>query len=641
MRMKIWPVDPLNVPCHTGLVANTTLGRAAFLRAFIFLIACLAIMGWGLSWLHRLEWMEWFVVAGFLAAVAFARRGAGSWTNLLKGLGEPMAFWPFILVGGLALVAALIYPPTMLDTLTYRLPRILLWWQENHIRHFAAAENRLNYMPQAWGLATLPLIQLAGDRLAALWNYASWIVFYLITYDWALEVSGNVKQSRVMAFIASTSTFGVLQACETSTDLFLTALVLLSLRFIAQFERTRDWRNINWSVLSLLLAADTKPHVTVMALPLMIWFWLAPSKPWQAFQWRWLPALIPVWLLCSPVLSWVLNYQTYGALLGSTGVSSSALSKVWNVLLGTVMMVWQAIQPPVNPLALMFNARLQQGISELGLDRLVPGFSLRCSPISMVDGASLGLVLSTLLAVGVVLAVRRNRQALNSWRGWAMAAGAAGFWLALSHFVPGSVGRSFCVFLFFAVPLAMVGWNSLRPQVLRAGLWLCLCSSVLSLVLNPGRPLWPAGRAQRALAGSPRFSWLAKKMGLYVLVPERARTGEALVQAIPASEPAVAVLVGADQPLSPLFRPYSLGRDVLLLPPHAVQRDLNRWQVNYVIVGGGAKELLPGLCSYVEQSGDYELVASHDYTSKLTRGPETWKLFRRKVLLPVSAYKPD
>jgi hypothetical protein len=34
-------------------------------------------------------------------------------------------------------------------------------------------------------------------------------------------------------------------------------------------------------------------------------------------------------------------------------------------------------------------------------------------------------------------------------------------------------------------------------------------------------------------------------------------------------------------------------------------------------------------------------VLSHDYTSKLARGPETWKLFRRKVLLPVSAYKPE
>ena len=622
-------------------MTDTASGRTAFLRAFVFLIACLAIMGWGLSWWHWLDWLEWLSVAGFLAAVALACRWAGSGANLLKGIGEPLAFWPFILVGGLALVAALIYPPTMLDALTYRLPRILLWLQENHIRHFSTADNRLNYMPQAWGLVTLPLIQLAGDRLVTLWNYASWIVFYLITYDWAFEVSGNVNQSRVMAFIASTSTFAVLQACEASSDLFVAALVLLSLRFVVQFEHTRNWRNINWSVLSLLLAADTKPHVAVLVLPLVTWFWLAPSKPWKSFQWRWLPGLIPVWLLCSPVLSWMLNYQTYGTWSGREVASVLGKSPVCNELLGMVMTVWQGIQPPVNPLAWMLNDRLQQGISELGLNLLTPNFNLRCSFVSMVDGASLGLVLSTLLAVGVVLAVRRNRQALNTWRGWAVVAGVAGYGLALSQVVPGSIGRIFCVFLFFAIPLAMVGWNSLRPQVLRAALWLCVCSSLLSLVLNPERPLWPAGRVQQALAGSPRFNWLAKKMKLYTLVPERARAGEALVQAIPASEPAVAVLVGEDRPLLPLFRPYSLERDILLLPPHAVQRDLNRWQVNYVIVGGGAAEQYPELCSYLEQSGDYELVLSHDYTSKLVRGAETWKLFRRKVLLPVSAYKPD
>ena len=54
-----------------------------------------------------------------------------------------------------------------------------------------------------------------------------------------------------------------------------------------------------------------------------------------------------------------------------------------------------------------------------------------------------------------------------------------------------------------------------------------------------------------------------------LLTPERAHTGEALVQAIPADEPALVVLVGEDRPLLALFRPYSLGRDVLLLASHA------------------------------------------------------------------------
>ena len=622
-------------------MVNTVLGRTAWMRAFVFLIVCLTVSGWGLSWLHKLDWQKWLFLAGVLAAAAVARREAGSWNNLLASAREPLAFWPFVLVAVLALVAAVAYPPTMLDALTYRLPRILLWLQDHNVHHFQTADARLNYMPQGWGLATLPLIQLAGDRLVSFWNYASWVMFYFIAFDWALEISGSLSKSRIMAFIASTSTFAVLQACEAASDLFVTTLIMLCLRFVMQFERTRDWREIPAAVLCLFLAADAKSHVIVLALPLGIWFWVSFSNPWKSFRWRWLPGLIPLWLICSPALSWMLNFETYQSWSGKQLNSSFSGSPVWNILLGTVMTFWQMIQPPINPLAPALNGRLEPVISHLGVCNLVPRFNLKSSPIGMVDGASLGLVLFVLLAAGVVLAIRRDRQTLHSWRGWAFVTGFAGCWLALSQFVPGAVGRIYCVFLFFAVPLAMTGWNLMRPQVLRVSLYLCLASSLLSLVLNPGRPLWPASRVRQALAQVPRFQQLAPIMDPYLLIPERARTGEALTQAIPDDEPAMVVLVGEDRPLLALFRPYSLGRDVLLLASHANQGELNRPQVNYVIAGGGAKEQYPELCRYLEQSGDYELVLSHDYTSKLARGEETWKLFRRKVLLPVSAYEPE
>ena len=620
-------------------MTNTTLGRTAWMRAFVCLVVCLTVAGWGLSCLGKLAWQEWLSLACLPVAVAVARRGAGSWNNLWASAREPLAFWPFSLVAVLVLVAAVAYPPTMLDALTYRLPRILLWLQDNSVHHFQTAESRLNYMPQGWGLVTLPLIQLAGDRLVALWNYASWVVFYFIAFDWALEISGSLSKSRAMAFIASTSTFAVLQACEATSDLFTTTLVLLGLRFVMQFERTRNWWEIPSAGLCLLLAADSKPHVLVLVLPLTIWFFMSFSTPWKSFRWRWLPALIPLWLICSPAVSWILNFETYRNWSGVRD-SSFAGSLVWNLSLGTVMSFWQWIQPPVNPLALVLNSRLDLVISHLGICNLLPRFTLKSYPISFVDGASMGLVLFVLLVAGVVLAIRRDRQALYSWRGWAFVTGLAGYLLALSQFVPAAVGRTFCVFMFLAVPLAMMGWNSMRPQVLRASLYLCLASSLLSIVLNPERPLWPANRVHQALVGVPRFKRLAKVMEPYLLMPERARTGDVLVQAIPVDEPAVVVLTGEDRPLLAFFRPYSLGRDVLLLAPHASQRELDRWQVNYVVVGGGAEDKYPELCSYVEQSGDYELVISQDYTSKLVRGAETWKLFRRKVLLPFSAYKP-
>ena len=518
-------------------MTHTVLGRTAWMRAFIFLIVWLTVAGWGLSWLHKLEWQEWLFLAGVLAAAAVARREAGSWNNLLASAREPLAFRPFILVALLILVAAVAYPPTMLDALTYRLPRVLLWLQDNHVHHFQTADARLNYMPQAWGLVTLPFIQLAGDRLVSFWNYASWVIFYFITFDWAWETSGSLSKSRALAFIASTSTFAVLQASEAASDQFLTTLVLLSLRFVMQFERTRDWWDISTAVSCLLLAADTKPHVIVLALPLGIWFWMSVSTPWKSFRWRWLPALIPLWLVCSPALSWMLNFETYQSWSGQQLNASFSGSPVWNVLLGTVMTFWQGIQPPINPLAPALNGWLDPAISQLGLCNLVPRFNLRCTPISLVDGASLGLVLFVLLAAGVVLAIRRDRQVLYSWRGWAFVASVAGCLLAMFHFVPGASGRIYCVFLFFAVPLAMTGWNLMRPQVLRASLYLCLAGSLSAIVLNPERPLWPVSRVHQALAEAPRFKRLAQIMEPYLLMPERAHTGEASCRPCPLTNP--------------------------------------------------------------------------------------------------------
>jgi len=86
-----------------------------------------------------------------------------------------------------------------------------LWLQKIISRHFSTADNRLNYMPQAWGLVTLPLIQLAETGWSRCGIMRVGSCSYLSTLRWAFEVSGNVNQAASLAFHASTSTFAVLQ----------------------------------------------------------------------------------------------------------------------------------------------------------------------------------------------------------------------------------------------------------------------------------------------------------------------------------------------------------------------------------------------------------------------------------------------
>jgi hypothetical protein len=230
------------------------------------------------------------------------------------------------------------------------------------------------------------------------------------------------------------------------------------------------------------------------------------------------------------------------------------------------------------------------------------------------------------------------------WQSWAAVAGMVGLFIAFSQVVPMTIGRAYCGFLFFGIPLAMVGWNLLKPRTLRIGVCLCMCSSLASLIVNRDRPLWPVHFVQRIVAESPRFKRLERALDLYLLESKSAETGDEIVAAVPRDEPGMVALLA--HPELSLFDPFPSKRKVLFLPQNATVRELKMLQVNYVIVDGRSRDQFPQLYRYVEQSGDYELVLSHDYAHYArTEGAqlkvETWKLYRRKVLLPVPAHEPD
>jgi hypothetical protein len=614
---------------------DTYSARSAFFKAVVFLLGFLVVTGWTLNWLWTLKWMWAAGLLGLGTTGWLTIRRVGSAQNLLAGLLEPLGWWPFLLLLVMIITAGIVYPPTTLDSLTYRLPRIFAWMQAGHINYFNSAEDRMDYMPQSWSLCILPLMQVGGDHLVWVLSFFSWIVLCLLAYEWAFELNGERGRSRQMAFIAATSTFAVLQAESSANDLFVTAILLLALRFVIDFERTRDWREIIWAVLCFCLAMGTKPQFTVFGLPLTLWFFAAPSKPWKAFQWVWFPLLLALWLLCSPAPSFLMNLRSYGTMTEpGLNYSMTGKSPQWNWLLGTTMIAWQSIQPPVNPIGL-FNDQLQQMVKKSGLKEVTPRFNLRVPVVCMVDSAGLGLVASVMFAIGIFLAFKHRAAPWRSWRVLALMAGLASLFMALSRVVAENSGRVFCGFLYFALPLSIAGWNLLAVKKLKAGFYLSLLTALTALILNPSLPLWPSNLAHQELSRSGRLSWLLSKLDPYFTFSARATTAREIVDAIPASEKQFAALVGNDRPLLPLFRPYSTGRKVCFLPPHASPRELNRLNVNYVVVGGGAEEYYPELCAYLGRTNDYHLVDSRAYTSKLARGAELWKLYQRTSSKPI------
>jgi hypothetical protein len=610
-------------------------GRAAFLKMLIFLMTFLTVGGWVASWCWLLSYFWVAALLGLVVALRLGIRWAGSAKNLLAGLREPLGWWPFLLLMAMIIVAGLVYPPTMLDSLTYRLPRIFAWMREGHIQFMPTVEDRMNFMPHSWSLCELPLLQLFGDRLVWIWSFLSWIFLCLVAYDWAFALNNDRQKSRLMAFLIASSVYAVLQAESSANDLFAGVLMLLALRFVMEFEKNRDWREIIWVVLCFGLGAGTKPQFSVLGLPLVLWFFCSPAKPWRAFRWAWLPALVPVWLLCSPLPSFVMNQQSYGT-IGGPGQDASITGKspLWNCVAGSAMIVWQNIQPPISPVGLFYNERLKDIPAVNEIRQTVPRFNLRVAAVAMVDSATLGLVASALVALGLWLALKRRVVAWNSWQVLALATGLAAMLMALARMVSENSGRAFEGFVFFLFPLALVGWNQLSRRQLKIAFALSLLSAITALTLTPSRPLWPAAWIHQKWADSGQHLNLLAKLEPYFRYADRATTAQEIIAAIPPSETEFAALVGMDRPLLPLYRPYSAARKVDLLPHDATPMDLNLLPVRYVVVGGGAEEDYPALCQYLRESKDYELVMRHAYTPRLARGSEDWELYLRRPKPP-------
>jgi hypothetical protein len=219
---------------------------------------------------------------------------------------------------------------------------------------------------------------------------------------------------------------------------------------------------------------------------------------------------------------------------------------------------------------------------------------------------------------------------LKSLAGWAALSGLILLIVAVSQYVPGGVARTYTGFILLTLPMVIVGWNLLGERALRWSMWLSLLTAVTALVLEPSRPLWPAQSIRQAMQNSPRFAAWATKLDSYFLVPERAHAGEALVRAMPETEPQVLLLVGDDWPVLPMFQPYGLKRKVIMMPLHSSPQKIEELGINYVIVGGGGSAFYPELYEYLTNEPNlFELVMTRNYTCKLMRGPEPWTLYRR------------
>ncbi len=597
-------------------------------RSWIALAAGLIAAGWGLSFAGHLGWMPVVALVWFFAvAGAAARAGRGMWGTAWRELRPSLLFWPFLLLLGLICLVAALYPPTVHDSLSYRLPRILIWLQNGEISHVPAADNRLNYMPHNWELVALPLFRLTGDSLLEAQNILSWILLYFVGLSWAGRFCPNPSLHRWLAVIGCAAYLPVLQACRSSNDLFAIVFVLLAAWFFLWArDRSSPW-DLIWSGLALSLAAGTKPHYAVLA-PI----WILGTLfffPWRKhFGTLFLAGAVvtPLILVTSPLPAFLLNQATYDSPMGPVEDSKlSAGSPQERMAAGIVMTVAGNLQPPLNPMARKMESWVDGKARAAGIKERLPKFGFGQTEIPLVDGAGLGIFASLAWLLGITVAIRWRKESPASI--WFLAgAGSAGFLIASSQVLPGSIARSFLGMIYLGLPLVFFGLGMARPVWVKGLAALTALSAALVISITPSNPLWPASTVAEWMETNRPDSPLSSLVSRYSMFAERYTSGKSLAAQVPPGEPILAVM-GGGEPLLQLWQPYRVPRRVQFLPRgNVLPPDL---VAEYIICGGISDQGHRPLLAELEQNTNrFLLVDTRDYVSRLQNGPRPWRLYR-------------
>lgn len=604
----------------------TSLVERDLLLALLLVVGMQMVVVQGFSLLGALQW-AWPLQA--LLWLAFA-----AWKlRLLSRRPEECARvvaawrapWPWMIVGLLVLQIAL-YPPMMHDSLSYRLPRMFLALQEGSLGEARASDGRVHTMPWGWESLALPFASLNllnGSRLIGL---ICWMVIYQILFRFASLGGGRLAAARWMALALASAPFLLIQASSSANDILVAALLLVGVSLMFDFHRNPSGGSVLGSLLALVMAANVKPQFLVLGLPWLLWWALAPGRPWQQVRPGLLAVLCPLYVLVSPLPVLASNLIESGSLAGvAVEHSSSLVPTAWlMVFAGSLQFLIPQFQLPVFPWADALNQSVMQWP---GLDRIgesIPKFAPAWSALQGIDNANMGLLHFGLLLVGILFALRRRPALALPW-----CAGVVGaFWIACSQVLVATMARSFLPFLLVLLPLAA---RELAPRLVGSWRgWVAPVAAVvglLSLMLNPSAPLWPARSLQDSLQQNGRQG-AAQLIGNYLSYQARGQVAAGMLESVPRGEE-VGVLIRPGTPTSRLWQPRWQDHRIVHLdrtPSGSFQEGDCRW----LLIADKFDEWDPSRLKQYRALKGWSLVRSRTYLPNLLQGEEQWNLYHRQ-----------
>jgi hypothetical protein len=606
-----------------------------------WLIFCIwaSVSGWFLTAIQSLGAKGYILtsIPGLLLAIGWwkyarpKRHASGGCRGIWRRLRNTPAFAGYVLVSVLILIGAFAHAPTNHDGLTYRLPRVLYWWQERGWFWLDAVDFRMDIAGVGAEWMTLPLLLLAGtDRLLFLLNFIPFLLFPGLFFLAATGLGVSPRSARWWMWLCPLAYGLAMQAGSIGNDALGAALAVTSLAFASEARRGRPVVMLILSAAAAALMTGVKVTTIPLGLPLGA-FWI-----WQA--WRILglkrtiftaAGIAPVAVLCGFLPIALLCWKHTGVWSGNPNnrLGIEVTHPAAGLLGNGVDLLQSSLAPPVLPGVGRFDQWLTDRIANQSwyqwIQQKYPTYDMRMiHELPTEEGAGIGLGITIMAAIWCIASLR-GRHGIPFRQRYVGLLFASAVGISVVAFLAKAGGDSAPRLMLPFTPLLIISLLLCFPAASRLPQqrWACLPAIFLlpTLVLNPNRPLLP-GPVLMNLPGVPQG--IKQRMSeVYSVYAGRHDLLASIRDVLPAGASVGYAGSGDRSPYS-LFKP--LGR----LKISELNPTIDA-HANWIVGTREGVERRMGIPLEEWEQGRFFSVFETEIVDKVSAGPETWQVWRR------------
>ncbi len=608
----------------------------------VYVLWCQAA-GWGLSAIGALHATGYLATLPVALAAAFAFWKASGPGPGVRFTGKPIrrfqkhpAFAAWCVVTALILAGALTNPPSNYDGLTYRMPKLLYWLQEQRWHWIDGIDFRLNITGTGFEWMSAPLVLFTGnDRSLFLINFIPYLLLPGLFFVAARGLRIPPRSARWWMWVWPMAYGVATQAGSIGNDMVGAALALASLAFAAEALRTKPLLCMAVSALAAAAMTSIKATTLPLGLPIAVyWIWVGVRVTGFRRLLMLGGALAPLALLVSFFPMAVLCWKNTGRWNGNPGniQGFEPNSPVAAVIGNSIDFTISLFTPPLAPGAQTVNTHFKGWLTGQSWASWVKENYGCFNPSLLQDmpteeGAGIGLGITLVLLAWAVKRPRKSAVARVP-SDWLAPSFAAATCIALLAFAAKSgIGGTPRLLVPFTpmLLLAIVWWGNRREFRVTTphGMISLIPAAFLipTLLLNPNRPLLPKS-AVKSLPIIPA-GVRSRMVQVYNTYSNRGELLAVFRERIPNAD-LVGFAGGGDHTAYALFKPFG-HRHVTNLSPRTV--DSVKW---IVATRDGLERRLGITLEEWEASSDFIMAYQETIISRVSTGPEQWRLYQKK-----------